>query len=545
MLIKLFRQGQNSAAGPIDYLLDEKDSLGNVRTPNPEILRGDSVITARLIDSLDFEYKYNSGVLSFAPEDQPPREKLLELIDSFEEYAFAGLESDRHNSLWVLHRHTGNNRIELHFLMPRVELDTGKSLNAFPPGFHYYFNPWRDWWNFKEGWASPSDPERARDLQPQYSAFLAHKKILPPTEKQEIHDYLMACIEAGLVKDRSDLVSILKNELGLEINRLGKDYLSIRDPQTNKKIRFKGFIYNESWRIDQEDSGKTRGTEDERARERSRILAEFESGMRENFTKRALFNQSYYRVKGQDNEGENRGDGELVYRFTPETPQGEKDAPNCPLSLNLDPLFDDDSCEPTVEFETRPTEDPNQPIESILRDTYHKISGLEDERVRQSFFERTDQIINRIRGANEANSARSSDVEETKRISSNTGNDINEASRRIAEINRIISEQHFRDLAIKTKKEKKASQQRELSRQKELIKQHYEALESVQERSGKLLEKDKEVAVEKAEVNFIYSDLATIEVSDYPDLDTIEVSDYPDIDTIELPEPVKRSQLER
>ena len=53
-------------------------------------------------------------------------------MDGFERVAFAGLEPDRYSILWVRHQHAGHH--ELHFVTPRMELVSGKSLNIHPPG---------------------------------------------------------------------------------------------------------------------------------------------------------------------------------------------------------------------------------------------------------------------------------------------------------------------------------------------------------------------------------------------------------------------------
>nr|WP_232221531.1 relaxase/mobilization nuclease domain-containing protein [Desulfovibrio sp. 6_1_46AFAA] len=45
--------------------------------------------------------------------------------------AFAGLEPDQRNILWVQHSHAGHH--ELHFVIPRVELSSGKAFNPCPP----------------------------------------------------------------------------------------------------------------------------------------------------------------------------------------------------------------------------------------------------------------------------------------------------------------------------------------------------------------------------------------------------------------------------
>ena len=59
-------------------------------------------------------------------------EKEQEVMDAFEEVAFAGLEPDQKNILWVRHTHAGHH--ELHFVIPRMELSSGNDFNACPPG---------------------------------------------------------------------------------------------------------------------------------------------------------------------------------------------------------------------------------------------------------------------------------------------------------------------------------------------------------------------------------------------------------------------------
>ncbi len=112
MLVKFFARGKGGGRGPVEYITRRDDpSTGKLRYPAPEVLRGNPVITRRLIDSLLFKHKYNSGVLSFAHRDAPTEEQIEDVIDSFERYAFAGLNKDAYNILWVKHTHTGNNRV--------------------------------------------------------------------------------------------------------------------------------------------------------------------------------------------------------------------------------------------------------------------------------------------------------------------------------------------------------------------------------------------------------------------------------------------------
>ena len=130
MIVGFSRHGTGGGAGPVGYVID-KTRPGREDSP-PEVLRGSPDATRKLIDSLDFRHKYTSGVLSFAPEEKVTPEMEREFMDRFEQVAFAGLEADQYNILWVRHTHAGHH--ELHFVTPRVELGTGKSLNIRPPG---------------------------------------------------------------------------------------------------------------------------------------------------------------------------------------------------------------------------------------------------------------------------------------------------------------------------------------------------------------------------------------------------------------------------
>ena len=116
MLVKFFNRGTGKGKGPVEYILKETDAKGMIREPLPELIKGNPQQTINLIDSLDFKYKYKSGVISFAASDAPTNEQLEAVINSFEETAFAGLEPDQYDILWVKHTHTGSDRVELHFV---------------------------------------------------------------------------------------------------------------------------------------------------------------------------------------------------------------------------------------------------------------------------------------------------------------------------------------------------------------------------------------------------------------------------------------------
>lgn len=162
MLMKVFPHGTGEGDKPSRYLV-RPDYPGRDTAP-PQVLRGDPAMTRALIDSIERRWKFTSGVLSWHPDEKISEAQEEEVMDAFERVAFAGLEPDQRNILWVRHTHAGHH--ELHFLIPRLELSSGKDFNACPPGWHKGFDVFRDLFNWREGWARPDDPARARDELP-------------------------------------------------------------------------------------------------------------------------------------------------------------------------------------------------------------------------------------------------------------------------------------------------------------------------------------------------------------------------------------------
>jgi hypothetical protein len=314
MLVKFFARGVGKGSGPVQYITRRTSpNTGKLREPAPEIIRGNPELTQQLIDGLDFQYKYNSGVLSFAVEDAPTEPEQQAIIDSFEEYAFAGINNDAYNTLWVRHTHTGSDRVELHFVTPKVELDTGKSLNIAPPGWHGYFKPWQTYWNVKEDWARPDDLTRQRIYSPGYQALIDAEKqragiSASPDPKKQLTEYITKRIEARLITNRDDIINSFA-ELGLEIPRQGKNYITVVDPETNNRYRLKGGIYGASWGLggqfekenrspEQTPGGdsrtRTRGTETTARETKEQDLDQLQARIRELAISRANYHLERY-----------------------------------------------------------------------------------------------------------------------------------------------------------------------------------------------------------------------------------------------------------
>lgn len=240
MYMKVFARGTGSGSGPVDYVIGEK--LDRAEQP-PEVLCGDPDMTKALIDGIDRKWKYTSGVLSWAPGEEVTPDQEQAVMDDFEKVAFAGLDPDQRDILWV--RHTHANHHELHFIIPRLELSTGKSFNPCPPGWQKDFDVFRDLHNHREGWSRPDDPLRAREFHPGFLAQVKDKEDI----RETITDFIRQRIEGGMIKSRVDIIAAL-HEVGLKTPRIGKEYLTVHIPENDQRVRLKGGIYAKAWRAD-------------------------------------------------------------------------------------------------------------------------------------------------------------------------------------------------------------------------------------------------------------------------------------------------------
>lgn len=304
MIIKAFPHGKGKGKGPVDYVI-AKNFQCRKELP-PVVLRGDQNITRRLIDDTGLQgrtWKFCAGVLSWHPDDKITPEMERQVMDSFEQLAFAGLEPDAYNILWVRHEHA--NHHELHFVIPRMELTTGKAFNPLPPGWQKDFDVLRDLFNEREQWARPDDPARARTRQPGNTGLVdARRKRFGLTPKEDprevVHGFVEERIAQGFIQNRHDVILSLR-EVGLEITRAGKHYITFVLPENGKKYRLKGGVYDESW-----SAQRTAAIQAEARQERGRTASEARIGILEQkleriIAKRANYNRRRYSAEKRKN----------------------------------------------------------------------------------------------------------------------------------------------------------------------------------------------------------------------------------------------------
>ena len=107
--------------------------------------------------------------------------------------------------------------------------------------------PLRDAFNARARLEPPGRPGAGKAQRPGHLAYIEASKLRAGLEHEAdprtlIRDYLVQRVEHGAVKGRADVVSALE-DVGLEVPRQGKDYITARDPDTGKRWRLKGELY--------------------------------------------------------------------------------------------------------------------------------------------------------------------------------------------------------------------------------------------------------------------------------------------------------------
>jgi len=298
MIVGFAKYGTGGGSGPVDYVTDEKRK-GRESEP-PEVIRGDPNHTRDLIDSLDFKHKYTSGVLSFAPNEKITPEMEEAIIERFENVAFAGLEQDQYNILWVRHTHAGHH--ELHFVVPRVELSTGKSLNIKPPGqlAQDTFDDFRSEINAKYGLADPDDPDRERNVSvPDYELKAIAEAIRngqkPPENIRGLIDgVLTERAVQGLINNREDVLEHVK-DLGFEVAREGKNYITVTEPESGGRWRLKGALYARDYEPSQTLERAETARERDYSRPDENAARRYAERVNQHIAKRAEYHQERYK----------------------------------------------------------------------------------------------------------------------------------------------------------------------------------------------------------------------------------------------------------
>ena len=243
MIVDFFRHGSGLSKGCLDYLLGE-----DREREHAEVLSGDVELTAQLIDSSPFAKKYTSGCLSFYEHDLSDQDK-QQIMQNFEQCLFPGLDQDQYQILWVQHQDkvnqdTGETRLELNFVIPNVELSTGKRLQPFyAPVDLDRVDLFKQITNAEHRLYDPDDPNNQQ--------LLINKKNLPKDVrdfKAQLHQRIYRAVANGEIADRQKLVEWLESN-EIKVTRQTQKSISIENPYegATRPIRLSGEVYEQGF----------------------------------------------------------------------------------------------------------------------------------------------------------------------------------------------------------------------------------------------------------------------------------------------------------
>lgn len=237
MIVKIHSRGSGGGKGPVHYLLGKDGKREDARLD-----QGNPSEVIDLIDGLKFAKKYTSGVLSFAESDLTD-DKKRNIMRGFEATLFPGLEKDQYSILWVQHLDKG--RLELNFVVPNVELLSGKRLQPYyDRADRVRVNAYKVACNAQYSLSDPDDPLRRK--------LMITSSDLPRVVKdarEDVKDGMLHLVQEGVVKNHEDVVQTL-SDAGFEISAIKRNSISIKNPNGEKNARpiaLRGPLFSKSF----------------------------------------------------------------------------------------------------------------------------------------------------------------------------------------------------------------------------------------------------------------------------------------------------------
>ena len=235
MYIKFFKNKSGGSKGSVNYLLNERVTEGTAK-----VLKGNPDFTKSIIGEIKNKHKVSWGSINLSEGENLTLKQKEIIMSDFEKTLCPGMSEDQYNILWV--EHTDKGRLELNFLIPKIELTTQK---AFNPYFHNQdfsrIEMFEDIQNIKYNLESKKDPANAQTLLGSKLHINLVKDYIA-LDKQ-LYDLTLS----GNIQNREHLIDLLK-ESGCKITRINAKGMSIKLPDSKKAHRFKGSIYNEQFR---------------------------------------------------------------------------------------------------------------------------------------------------------------------------------------------------------------------------------------------------------------------------------------------------------
>ena len=144
---------------------------------------------------------------------------------------------DRVAVLWVEHSDK-HGRLELNFLIPKIDLITGKSFNPyFAKRDQFNIDLWKRTINDEYGFTSPNDPTKHQNIRID-KKDLAHYDTIAQLDKT-----LKELVAQGAIKSRAHMIELLEAS-GYKVTRQNESGISIVLPNQKRPNRMRGGIYD-------------------------------------------------------------------------------------------------------------------------------------------------------------------------------------------------------------------------------------------------------------------------------------------------------------
>lgn len=234
MIVKFLPTHNGGGLGSVNYLLNERAQQGTAK-----ILKGNEAQTRAIINQIRYKQKTCFGVLSFSEQaDTISNEIKQEIIQDFERALLGDYMKDRVNILWVEHNDK-NGRLELNFLIPKIDLISGKSFNPYyAKNDQFNIDLWKRTINDEYGFTSPNDPKRFNNIR------IDKKDLAHYNTVAELDQTLKNLVAQGAIKSRSHMIELLESS-GYQVTKKNKSGMSIVLPNQKRPNRMKGSIYDE------------------------------------------------------------------------------------------------------------------------------------------------------------------------------------------------------------------------------------------------------------------------------------------------------------
>lgn len=234
MLVKFLPTYTGGGLGSINYLLNERrKAAGTAR-----VIKGDENLTKAVIKGVTYKQKTCFGVLSFEEKhDFLKEEQKLKIIKDFERALLGDYMLDRVNVLWVEHSDK-DGRLELNFLIPKIDLASGKSFNPYLAKFDQHrIDLIKRIINDEYNLSSPDDPAKEQTIS------ASKKNIGYYQNLEELDKKLHDLTKEGYIKNRDHMIELLMQS-GIEVTRSIKKSITVILPNQKTKNRLKGGIYD-------------------------------------------------------------------------------------------------------------------------------------------------------------------------------------------------------------------------------------------------------------------------------------------------------------